>query len=137
MGAIIHRKSTIFKGRCYLRTNAVLFLLWRVSNVFVDDKLVISFDHLEELGQTFVQIKGFDRQTVAEAGAKLGFEVTTIRCMVNFVLMHFQGTYIQKSYIELYQEKYIKDTPQKREKRMLPSNASNDAQLNSFINAKL
>lgn len=98
MGAIIHRKSTIFK----------------------DENLTISFDHLEELGQTFVQIKGLDRQAVAEAGARLGFE----------------GTYIQQSYIELYQEKYRKNVP------VVTTTApqqpeSQQLQLNNFLNAKL
>eukprot|EP01133_Synstelium_polycarpum_P018602 gene18602-22258_t len=70
MVAIIHRKSTIFK----------------------DGKIIISFDELDELGQTFVQIKGFDSASVQEAGRKLGLE----------------NAYIQKSYIELYQDKYKK-----------------------------
>ncbi|EFA80052.1 adenylate cyclase domain-containing protein [Heterostelium album PN500] len=75
MVAIIHRKSTIFK----------------------DGKIIISFDELEELGQTFVQIKGFDANSVQEAGKKLGLG---------------EKEYIQKSYIELYQEKYKKSNGQ-------------------------
>eukprot|EP01132_Coremiostelium_polycephalum_P005899 gene5899-7347_t len=85
MMAIIHRKSTIFK----------------------DGKIIISFDELEELGQTFIQIKGFDSNSVQEAGKKLGLE----------------NNYIQKSYIELYQDKYKKS-----------SGNNNNIQLNNFIN---
>ena len=40
VGAIIHRQSTEWRGK----------------------KIIISFDRIEELGRTFLQIKGFDRQ---------------------------------------------------------------------------
>lgn len=40
VGAIIHRQSTEWRGK----------------------KIIISFDKIEELGRTFLQIKGFDRQ---------------------------------------------------------------------------
>jgi len=93
IGAIIHRTSTIFK----------------------DDKLIVSWDHIEELGETFVQIKGFDRAVVQAAAEKLGFK-----------------SYLQKSYIELYQEKFGH--------KQSPNNSLNedrDATLSSFIGAKL
>lgn len=40
VGAIIHRQSMEWRGK----------------------KIIISFDKIEELGRTFLQIKGFDRQ---------------------------------------------------------------------------
>eukprot|EP01112_Ceratiomyxa_fruticulosa_P006873 TRINITY_DN177_c0_g1_i1.p1 TRINITY_DN177_c0_g1~~TRINITY_DN177_c0_g1_i1.p1 ORF type:complete len:431 (-),score=80.81 TRINITY_DN177_c0_g1_i1:78-1370(-) len=93
IGAIIHRTSTIYK----------------------DDKLVVSWDHLEELGETFVQIKGFDRALVQTAAEKLGFK-----------------SYLQKGYIELYQEKYGNKHPSN------PSTQNEDtAALSSFVGAKL
>lgn len=105
IGAIIHRKSTIFK----------------------DDRVKISFDHLEELGGTFMQVKGLDRQQVAE--------------VMNKLTNSNEAAYIPKSYIDLYQEKYKKDslTPPP----FLPPvpspvpSAQNKDMLNSFIGAKL
>ena len=67
MGAIIHRQSVEFKGR----------------------KCIVSYDSIDELGRTFVQIKGTDRLAVQEMGERLGLE----------------GSYIPSSYIELYQDK--------------------------------
>jgi len=113
MVSIIHRKSTIFK----------------------DGKIIISFDELEELGQTYVQIKGFDSNYVSEAGKKLGLE----------------NSYVTKSYIELYQEKYKKSlengnggsssssssSSSSNNNSNNNSNNSNNATLSSFINAKL
>jgi len=67
VGAIIHRQSVEFKSK----------------------KWIVSFDSIEELGKTFVQLKGTDRQAVQELGEKLGLE----------------GSYIVRSYIELYQDR--------------------------------
>ncbi|KYR01765.1 adenylate cyclase domain-containing protein [Tieghemostelium lacteum] len=96
MVAIIHRKSTIFK----------------------DGKIIISYDELEELGQTYIQIKGYDSASVQEAGKKLGLD----------------NNYIQKSYIELYQEKY-------KQQQLANTNQSNINQnnlsLGNFLNSKL
>ncbi|EAL65762.1 adenylate cyclase domain-containing protein [Dictyostelium discoideum AX4] len=114
MVAIIHRKSTIFK----------------------DGKIIISYDELEELGQTFVQIKGFDATSVQEAGKKLGLE----------------NNYLQKSYIELYQDKYKKSLSDNSTVTTLPigginnnntinnnnnNNNNNNLSLSNFINSKL
>ncbi|EGG18413.1 adenylate cyclase domain-containing protein [Cavenderia fasciculata] len=96
MVAIIHRKSTIFK----------------------DGKIIISFDELEELGQTYIQIKGFDAASVQEAGTKLGLE----------------NQYIQKSYIELYNEKYKKTAPLVH--GQVAAQAPNNFSLAGFINPK-
>lgn len=69
-----------------LRHKFCPFCLLGPSNIYLtDDKLVISFDHLEELGQTFVQIKGYDRQVVAETAAKLGLSVCIV--VVGVLLM--------------------------------------------------
>eukprot|EP00026_Physarum_polycephalum_P006959 Phypoly_transcript_07012.p1 GENE.Phypoly_transcript_07012~~Phypoly_transcript_07012.p1 ORF type:complete len:438 (+),score=72.83 Phypoly_transcript_07012:214-1527(+) len=104
IGAIIHRKSMIFK----------------------DDRVKISFDQLEELGETYMQVKGLDRQQVAEVMQKL--------------TNSNEGEYIPKSYIDLYQEKYKKTLPPVPPAVPSPLPSSPDASkdmLNSFIGAKL
>lgn len=102
IGAIIHRKSTIFK----------------------DERVKISFDHLEELGETYMQVKGLDRQSVAEAMQKL---------------TNSEAEYISKSYIELYQDKYRKDIPLLLPfaSPISPSLASSQELLSNFVQAKL
>ncbi|EGC33448.1 uridine kinase [Dictyostelium purpureum] len=100
MVAIIHRKSTIFK----------------------DGKIIISYDELEELGQTYVQIKGFDANSVQDAGKKLGLE----------------DNYIQKSYIELYQDKYKKSLNNITNGiGAIKDENNNNLSLSTFINSKL
>lgn len=73
IGAIIHRKSTIFK----------------------DDRVKISFDTLEELGETYMQVKGLDRLQVADVMQQL--------------TNSNEKAYIPLSYIDLYQMKYRKN----------------------------
>ncbi len=75
----------------------------------------VSFDNLEELGETFMQVKGLDRQSVTETMQKLT-----------------NSEYIPKSYIELYQEKYKKPTTS-------PPTVSSEQNnmLNSFVQSKL
>jgi len=71
IGAIIHRQSTIYKDG--------------------KEKLTISFDSLEELGTTYIQIKGNDRLGVQATVDILGLT-----------------TFAPFSYIELYQQKFGK-----------------------------
>jgi len=71
IGAIIHRQSTIYRES--------------------KERLSISLDSLEELGTTYIQIKGNDRLKVQAASDKLG-------------LTKFEPY----SYIELYQQKFKK-----------------------------
>jgi uridine kinase len=73
VGAIIHRESLEFK---------------------LAPDVVLSIDTIEELGQTFVQIKSKDRQAAQQAATTLGLE----------------GSYVPASYIELYQQKLAKGT---------------------------
>jgi len=70
VGAIIHRQSVEFRGK----------------------KCIVSYDSIEELGKTFIQLKGTDRMAVQEAGEKLGLE----------------GSYVPSSYIELLQQTLAK-----------------------------
>ncbi|KAL6043229.1 Uridine-cytidine kinase C [Balamuthia mandrillaris] len=100
IGAIIHRKSMIFGT----------------------EDLSVSVDSLEELGDSFVQIKGTDRQTVQELGEKLGLT----------------GSYIPKAYIEIYQEKYKqKNSPTNKSHADLLRQHHNSEQLQQFLHAKL
>eukprot|EP00761_Pharyngomonas_kirbyi_P011970 gb/GECH01011996.1/.p1 GENE.gb/GECH01011996.1/~~gb/GECH01011996.1/.p1 ORF type:complete len:422 (+),score=71.77 gb/GECH01011996.1/:1-1266(+) len=62
----------------------------RTSDIFSTDSLNISFDHIEELGKTFIQIKGTDREEVSRVGTALGLD----------------PSYVPRSYIEMYIERY-------------------------------
>ncbi len=50
---------------------------------------MVSYDTIEELGRTYIQLKGTDRLAVQEMGERLALE----------------GSYVPSSYIELYQDK--------------------------------
>jgi len=86
------------------------------------EELSVTLDTLEELGaQTFTQIKGSSRQLVAQVGEKLGLT----------------GTFITKSYIEIYLDKFPTATPPNGFPLSSASNSSSDSQLDNFVNAKL
>lgn len=67
-------------------------ILKRMSQVFLDEKLCIKIDKLEQLERKYVQVQGKERAVVAEAAKTLGLD----------------GSYIPHSYIEQIQlEKLI------------------------------
>jgi hypothetical protein len=64
----------------------------RSSTTFVSRSsgLTASYEQLEQLGISCFMIRGADRQLVAEVGRKLNLD----------------GTYIKKTFIEMYQERF-------------------------------
>jgi len=118
---IIHRRSIVLGGHEELSVTLdtlegkFLYFLSFASNP----------NHVAlcaELGaQTFTQIKGSSRQLVAQVGEKLGLT----------------GTFITKSYIEIYLDKFPTATPPNGFPLSSASNSSSDSQLDNFVNAKL
>ena len=124
--------------------------------IFKDDRVKISFDHLEELGQTYMQVKVciplpfqfFILYTSSRLYTFICFVLKIIqgldRQQVTEVMhaLTKEAAYIPKSYIDLYQEKYKKNAvlpppvPSPLLPSPLPPAASKDM-LTSFIGAKL
>ncbi|CAA6670085.1 unnamed protein product [Spirodela intermedia] len=69
-------------------------ILKRSSHVFIDDKVVVKIDWLEQLNRHYVQVQGRDRLMVRHIAERLGLE----------------GSYIPRTYIEQIQlEKLVND----------------------------
>lgn len=90
IAVIIHRRSIVLGGHEELSVTLDT-LEGSICLVQGIHEFMILLIHVTELGaQTFVQVKGSERQLVAQVGEKLGLT----------------GTYIPKSYIEIYLEKF-------------------------------
>ncbi|GJR00762.1 uridine-cytidine kinase C-like protein [Tanacetum coccineum] len=69
-------------------------ILKRTSHVFVDDRVCVKIDWLEQIGRHYVQVQGRDRVSVRCVAEQLGLE----------------GSYVPRTYVELMQlEKLVNE----------------------------